>query len=106
VAVSGDGAAAVGDQPGVVDQNIDPGIPRLQFGRQATSLIQVGEIRDVVRRPGPVATARALAGDLPTTTTLSPRRARARAAAAPIPSLAPVTTTTRRSSDAVLMRQP
>jgi hypothetical protein len=46
-----------------------------------------------------------LPGDLPATTTLSPRRARSRAAA-PIPSLAPVTTTTLRSSDAVLMRQP
>jgi hypothetical protein len=52
------------------------------------------------------ATARVLPGDLPTTTTSSPRPASIRAAAAPIPSLRPVTTTTLRSPDVLLMRKP
>jgi hypothetical protein len=29
VLVGGDGAAAAGDEPGVVDQDIDPGVPGL-----------------------------------------------------------------------------
>jgi hypothetical protein len=47
-----------------------------------------------------------LSGDLPTTTTSSPRLASVLAAAAPIPSLPPVTTTTLRLSAVLFMRQP
>jgi hypothetical protein len=52
VPVGGEGAAGAGDQPGVVDQGIDPGVPLLQRGRQVANLIQAGEVGDVVLTAG------------------------------------------------------
>lgn len=48
--VSGENTLGASDQPGVVDQDVDPRVPDLQRGRQAANLIEMSEVGDVIVR--------------------------------------------------------
>jgi len=92
VPVAGDGACSGGDQPGVVDQDVDPRVPGCQLRGELANLIEMREVGVVPIRAQFAATALVFAADRPATTTAAPRSLSDRAAAAPMPPLAPVTT--------------
>ena len=50
VPVGGDGPLRSGDQPGVVKEHVDAGVPGPQFARQIPDLVEMGEVGDVVLR--------------------------------------------------------
>jgi hypothetical protein len=47
VPVAGDGACSGGDQPGVVDQEVDPRVPGCQLSGELANLIEMREVGDV-----------------------------------------------------------
>jgi hypothetical protein len=81
-----------GDQPGVVDQDVDPRVPGCHLPGELANLIEMREVGDVPLRAQFAGDCAGFAADRPTTTTAAPRSLSDRAAAAPMPSMAPVTT--------------
>jgi hypothetical protein len=90
VPVAGDGACSGGDQPGVVDQDVDPRVPGCQLPGELANLIEMREVGDVPTRAQSAGDCAGFRGRSPATA--APRSLSDRAAAAPMPSLAPVTT--------------